>query len=125
MTETGYCQWWSKRIPKVLFHVAHIVDIVVSFDAEVVFAVIFAVIAPDDLAVCFDALALCGGHRHSGTGLLDKFDMICKSMSAEGFLCKCGFEQTLEILWMEVAGSIEDETPDQLRITIVSGAWRS
>ena len=56
-TETGHHQWWSKQIPK-LFHVAHVVDIVVE--------VVFAVIAPDDLAVCFDALALGGGHRHSG-----------------------------------------------------------
>ena len=41
---------------------ARIVDIVVGVDVEVV----FAVIAPDDLAVCFDALASGGGHRHSG-----------------------------------------------------------
>jgi hypothetical protein len=40
--------------------VAHVVDIVVGFDVEVV----FAVIAPDDLAVCFDALALGGGDGH-------------------------------------------------------------
>jgi len=45
MTETGYRQWWSKRVPKVLFHIARVVDIVVSFEVEVV----FAVITPDDL----------------------------------------------------------------------------
>lgn len=49
-------------MPKVLFHMAHVVDIVVGFDVEVV----FAVIAPNDLAVCLDALALGGGHRYSG-----------------------------------------------------------
>lgn len=32
----------------------------------------------------------------AGTGLLDGLDMSYKSMSADIFLCKCGFEQTLE-----------------------------
>jgi len=48
--------------PQSPFHVAHVIDIVVGFDVEVV----FAVIAPDDLAVCLDALASGRGHRHSG-----------------------------------------------------------
>jgi hypothetical protein len=32
----------------------------------------------------------------ASTGLLDMFGMGYKSMLAEGFLCKCGFEQTSE-----------------------------
>jgi hypothetical protein len=52
----------------------------------------------------------------AGTGLLNRFGMSYKSMSAEGFLCKCGFEQTSENVVDESYGLSEDETPDQLRI---------
>ena len=40
----------------------------------------------------------------SGTGLLDMFSMSYKSISAEGFLCKYGFEQTSETVMDETYG---------------------